>query len=826
MSLHSPWTMYEVALLIECYVNVNERGADLDTELKTLSVDLRNMAINSGKEIDDVYRNLNGMQWQYQFIKSAFSGLDVGSRRPSQLFSDMVALYKTNKSEYEKVLKTAYYLAGKMITDMDAETVKQRFIGWIKKNKIKKFFVEQCCRCIDSVSEYAVNHSISRISIWEFTDYKEFNKIRIRLSADSIFRGRDRRLFKAFDKVGKFYADFLKEIYSSPFVSNSENIPVYIDGSKVEKNEPFESKELESNRDNVKVHISVDNILDDYSKWLLQVKGVATVTARAYVSSLRGADEYALQHGIILSSLILLEGNDLSGAVKSILSNEDFSSYNALQHNRFSAALKSFLRFKLGADTPRISRRRSKRISENIECTPELKHLLHLKFPYGFRADSIIDMMKLKGYAEQEGVSINDDDEILKREIISGGINSEGKIYFISDEVYDEIVSLVNSIFEEGVTVFYLEIFYYKKHDWFEEHNIPSLDLVRDILAGSDEEIYVSKNFISKGKERINELDAVEREFKRVWGDSLKHTYEELYPLLPYIPEDKIRFYLSRSNSFVWSSAETFVNIERIVIFDEEKKTIYDFVNDKCNSIGYVSISDVPLGGIIENNYEASITAIYESVYRLVLAGDFNLNGKILTKNNTSIDILTIAKAYCASKDKCLFSEVNDYVTSVNGIQDRQAAFEAAYSVLIRVDEELFILDKFVNFSVDAIDSLLEQNIKGDYASVKSIASFIMFPDCNVPWNHYVLESFCYKYSKKFRLVLLNFNDKNVGIIVKKDSTYGYYDILAKVVADSKIELSREFVGQFLWAAGYTSKKSMPALDSVIDKAKSIREAK
>lgn len=67
MILQKTWDKYEVALLIECYENI-KNGEDQKSALMQLSKDLRNMAILAGKNIDETYRNYNGMVWQYAYI--------------------------------------------------------------------------------------------------------------------------------------------------------------------------------------------------------------------------------------------------------------------------------------------------------------------------------------------------------------------------------------------------------------------------------------------------------------------------------------------------------------------------------------------------------------------------------------------------------------------------------------------------------------------------------------------------------------------------------------------------------------------------------------
>ena len=242
-------------------------------------------------------------------------------------------------------------------------------------------------------------------------------------------------------------------------------------------------------------------------------------------------------------------------------------------------------------------------------------------------------------------------------------------------------------------------------------------------------------------------------------------------------------------------------------------RSIIDYVDSECELNGHASIANVPLGKIEEENYQISITAIYDAVYRLVLSDKFSLSGKILTKIDAAIDALTLAKTYCADKEECSFEEINNYVISLNGLENRQITFRAAYDQMTRISKEKFVADEKVHFDIDVIDEILDQMIKDDFTSVKSIATFILFPNCGYTWTHYLLESFCYRFSKKYRLEVINFNDKNVGIIAKKDVNLSYTDMLAIVVANTELDLRADIIGQYLYECGYMARRKAPIID-------------
>lgn len=722
---------------------------------------------------------------------------------------------------------------------MPSEETKQHFFNWLCAIGIKQDLSKSWVDCLCHVSQYALSHSISKIDFWQIQDHHIFNRIRASLLGNKIFKFSNPIDFRTFNKAGKMYSDFIKERFKLPQVVPYMNEPPHTSCLDTEKSGDTASNDSEKTVENqnevqsscsAPIPVSYEERISQFSEWLLQDRQLAAKTVVSYTIGLKSADTYALERNILSESLITGADESLAQAIEKLLSDEEFSAYNSVQHNRFSAALNSYLVFRLGEGNAlrRPSSKRKQRKGHGktelkVICPDDLRMLLVKKFPYGIRTDSAIDIMKLRGFAETFEVEVSEDDELLKSQIVAGGDAFEGKYYFIEDDTLTEMKSRVQVIFDTGVCVIYYDKLYDCDFSWFDEHYISSPDHMRELLKSHMDDVFCSRNFIHVGFERINELEAVEGELKRVWGNFVTHTYDEIYGLLPYIPDDKVRFYLSRSNSFVWSAFETFAWLDKVVISDAEKDEIWKYVDSMCEAAGFASISEVPLDNIAEENYEISINAIYDAIYRLVLIDHFQINGKILTRKDRETNALTLTKAYCVGKDECLLSDLNDYVVSITGTIGRQTAFRAAYDQMVRITKEKFVRDEAVKFDVDAIDALLDGIIKGDFVSIKSIATFIMFPSCGHTWNHYVLESFCYRFSKKYRLAFINFNDKNAGIIVKKVCTLSYMDMLASAVAYTGIDLSVENVGRYLCDNGYTAKSKMTILCEVTEKAQELR---
>ena len=195
--------------------------------------------------------------------------------------------------------------------------------------------------------------------------------------------------------------------------------------------------------------------------------------------------------------------------------------------------------------------------------------------------------------------------------------------------------------------------------------------------------------------------------------------------------------------------------MEHLIINDEEVSAIQDFVSNEYSKKGYASIADLPFGSIPKQNYELSVTALYSAVYIAVLKQQYQLNGKILTHDESGVDIVTLLKNYCQENASCTVAEVMDKAVELVGAQNRQNSFAALYDTMIRVDKEHFVSDVQVQFDVDQIDYVLQDIIGDRFAPIKSVTTFALFPPCGHSWNHYLLESFCYRFSKKYQKKIL-----------------------------------------------------------------------
>lgn len=107
MSMRVLWDKHETAILIDAYVRVKNNELTEKNAKKEVSSLLRRRAINSGLEINEKFRNINGISIQFNIIRGLMEGCPSKMHGLVNLFSDMVDLYKNNLSAFNMILVQA-----------------------------------------------------------------------------------------------------------------------------------------------------------------------------------------------------------------------------------------------------------------------------------------------------------------------------------------------------------------------------------------------------------------------------------------------------------------------------------------------------------------------------------------------------------------------------------------------------------------------------------------------------------------------------------------------------------------------------------------------
>lgn len=205
MALRVPWDKQETALLIDAYLRVKNEELSQQEAIKEVSSLLRRRAILSGMEIDDVFRNINGITMQMKIISSLIDDRPSSLHSATKMFNDMVALYKSDPAAFYEIL---IQVKGECALQVN---VQEKFFAWLTEKVSSAQLSEFNSVCKD-IESFCMSKRILTQPLFETTNTVLIQEVIDTIKANRMFR------FKYFHQLGKmhkvmdYYRTFLSEV--------------------------------------------------------------------------------------------------------------------------------------------------------------------------------------------------------------------------------------------------------------------------------------------------------------------------------------------------------------------------------------------------------------------------------------------------------------------------------------------------------------------------------------------------------------------------------------------------------------------------------------
>ena len=202
MAIRILWDKYETALLIDTYLRIASGGVDRKTGISELSKDLRKRAINAGKEIDNIYRNENGIAMQLVKIESLMLKKPDAQKHNTKIFIDMVDLYTTDQDQFNRILDDA-----KGVKPMKSR--QDKFFEWLSK-EVPSFRMSDYFFAIGELEGFARKKRIFSGSLFDIVDPAISSKIVTAVSSDKIFRFTHKKQMKNITDLAQYFHNYTK----------------------------------------------------------------------------------------------------------------------------------------------------------------------------------------------------------------------------------------------------------------------------------------------------------------------------------------------------------------------------------------------------------------------------------------------------------------------------------------------------------------------------------------------------------------------------------------------------------------------------------------
>ena len=788
MSIRIVWSEHEQAVLLQALVDVLNHEIERKQAISEVSKRLREEAESRGIVIDEKFRNENGISLQMNCLEYAYTGGKTGLHVTRGWYFDIVNTYQNDQNVFVELLKGARIVAEASINN------KSTFQEWLEHTMSEK----------DSSTIIA-----------------ELGVLEVLLKKNGVIT---KRILEIDDpNEASLLIDKIKSSKGIKIHSRSRRYLIISGLSKYK--EFLEHKNFEEKVEEKNIHVNKS----DFYLWLTEEKGLAAPTGRSYASAINRCDSLCSENNIGTGRIYGEVSLDkLKSNIELLTLDADFRAINEMQHNRLTAALSKYLEFLRveesgkaqgtnvvqGSEQEKVSQDELDRIRETLKLP---------RFEYGFKDDGVELYRFRASYEEVNGTDCPLDDDILIDSIRDIGFEFDGKIYLISDENMKAIVDEINDYDNQGINIIYYESLYdLKSYEYFDA-KIVSADMLKDLLKYLMPRYRYKGNYFALTLERQTELELIRNDIIRVWGGNTLQTFDELALKLPLIPMEKIKFTLAQQSTFVWNSAETYMQAEWFDADEDEIERLADYIDEQCEEHRGVSLDEIPFDHLIEMNPEISEAALYTCFCKLV-EDRFERNARMLTRKGASKNTYTAVIEFCRKQDKCTYEHLEYIAKQVAGTIRRPDIVEAANAVMVRVDKDDFIADRLIKFDTDCIDAALDYVVTDDFIGMREITTFSTFPFTGYGWNLYLLESYCRRFSKKYKYETRRANSSNSGAIVAKSCALNYHDIMTHAVARSDRKLQQDEVFDFLTEAGYMERKKYSDIDSLINEAAQLRE--
>lgn len=221
MAIQKQWDKLEAAILLDNYLKYINNEITRKEAIELTSAELRNMAKSQHIEIDDIFRNVNGITFQMHSMESAYRGYTL-MKPASKLFIEIVRIYNNDFNEYEKILKEAR----RMIPNTQSN--KDTFISWLSK-EVSPAQLSELYMDYQTIDEFCNKHKIFSGSLWDITDLDKVKRIQRYIETNRLFKFQHKRSMLRINVAIRYYVIYATEFFKPVEADYEEKVNTIMD---------------------------------------------------------------------------------------------------------------------------------------------------------------------------------------------------------------------------------------------------------------------------------------------------------------------------------------------------------------------------------------------------------------------------------------------------------------------------------------------------------------------------------------------------------------------------------------------------------------------
>lgn len=580
---------------------------------------------------------------------------------------------------------------------------------------------------------------------------------------------------------------------------------------------------------------------NEFTNWLRDA-GTVEANVKNFVTAINLSEKYAQELECTHTKFWGEAPTETKLAYNELLANSKFVRLNQRKSNIFSRALRKYMEFQRDRQQ-RQSTQQEKTVPvmlpSQVKSAPEkmvakpienIHALLLEEYPNGFRLNSSLEMKKFKKkYESKYGTALGMPDDQCEWSIRQCGIVHDNRLYcpekMLSDDTKEKLEEYIKESFQKGKKCLFFEALFNVFSEEFLDQNIYNADMLKVYLQSIYRgQYFFFNNYFSLDPNATSDPTEEIKNCMIEYGKPI--VYEELYRLLPHIPEYKIRLTLNTTKEFISNGRKQYFHIDVFQISDDELNDIADIIHSLIQHNKYLSGNElvaairIKVPYVLESNSEISDIGIRNAL-ALLLENKFSFKGNIISAWDVEIEMKDVFSEFSQNTPNFTIDELSKLASDLN----TAIYFDYVYKNAVRISPDNFVRNDQISFDVQKIDQILDSFCPGRYISIQDITNFVAFPDCGYPWNSFLLESFVAAHSKRYCLLHNTFGIKSVsGAIVKRFSGINSLDTLVTLVlADSNCPLKKDQALEYLCNYGYFGQRRYSHIEQVLIDAQTIR---
>ncbi len=273
MVIRIPWDIYESVLLLDSYIEIMNGNKSRSEVINQLSADLRFLAISRGYEIDEIYRDVNGITLQMLKIAYVFTSGEDGLAGASNIFVEACKLYDENPQKYKQTL-----IEAKSMVKQDASsnvavlshTNRNAYQEWLVEDGLSSLAARNYGNWLSKLDKYSLENGYIAKSIYEIEKIEELVSLYDELCNDESILQNHRDYYTSLRKFIAYRSEGEIVLGRSQAISSFTNV------STEERTE--------------------------FQEWLIST-GLAPEIARSYGARINRLDEYVSMNKLCSSSI-------------------------------------------------------------------------------------------------------------------------------------------------------------------------------------------------------------------------------------------------------------------------------------------------------------------------------------------------------------------------------------------------------------------------------------------------------------------------------------------------------------------------------------------